>query len=360
MTKVLEALWHSKGASRAEIARRIRVDRSTVGAIAEFLLKRGIVSEKSGPSTGGTGRPPVALQLNNAFAYTLGIAVAHDHIHIVATGYCSQRLHEEVVHEVVDVYRLSEIVVALVEKTVHAMERVTSFGLQAVVIAVSGIVNRERGSILASSDLGVRRAFDIGEEIERAIAVPVWIYNDADVCALGEQYYGDGTLNDFLFVLVKSNIYGQRPSIRAGLGIVLNGTLRESHTGSGREFRSPLLTPDSTSQFLTAEHLRQRLISPEQAWVDFTDELGLSLAFLIHALDIEHVVLGGDAAEGDFEMFAERVTHHVYHNTGIFERTPIVLRRPTAGANPVAYGASAAAAGTLFQTHRFVVENIGV
>lgn len=361
ITKVLETLWSTKGSSRAGIARAIRIDRSTVGAIAETLLNKNIAVEKSvSLSSGSTGRPPVIVQLNEFFAYAIGIEIAADLIHVTASGYCGNILFEEKIQGKFNSDNLEDLFISLITKTEKELKDKTQSGLQAVVIAVSGIVSREKGSILASSDLGIRREYVLAQTIEQAVSVPVWILNDADSCALGEQLYGDRTLKDFLFVLVNKRIESSYPSISAGLGIILDGNLREAHSGRGREFRSPLLTPDSTSQFLAAEQLLKKEKSPKQAWKNFTNELGLTLAFLVHALDIEHIILGGDAAGEDFDLFSERVSYHVNHNTGIYERVPVILRRPSAGPRPVAYGASAAAVKLLFQTRRFSIENIGV
>ncbi len=359
--KVLETLWSTKGASRAEIARAIRVDRSTVGAIAETLLRKNFAYEKSGSiNAGNTGRPPVILQLNDLFAYTIGIEISADLIHVKASGYCGNILFEKELQKKADSDRLDDLFISIIKKTEKELKGKTQLGLQAVVIAVSGIVSREKGSILASSDLGIRREYALAQIVEKAVSAPVWILNDADSCALGEQLYGDSTLKDFLFVLVNKRIKNSPPAINAGLGIILDGNLREAHSGRGREFRSPLLAPDSSSQFLAAEQLLQEMISPEQAWKNFINELGLTLAFLVHALDIEHIILGGDAAGDDFKLFSERVSYHVNHNTGIYERVPVILKKPTAGSRPVAYGASAAAVKLLFQTRRFSIENIGV
>ena len=358
--KIIESLWSSGGVSRAEIARQIRIDRSTVGAIVETLLKQNIVFEETTSSPkGNSGRPPVILRLNSSYAYTVGIEIAKDLIHVVATTFSGEILFEHTENETVSINQLPDILISIIKNTEVTLKNKTVKGLQAIVIGVSGIVNRDKGSILASSDLGITREYILVDEIEKSFKIPVWLHNDADTCALGELLYGDKALNDFLFVLVKNRIDQNPPTINAGLGIILDGNLREAHSGRGREFRSPLIAPDSPSQFLSAEKMRTGILTPKQAWRDFADELGLSLAFLVHALDIEYIVLGGDAAGEDFQRISSRINHHVNHNTGIYERVPVRLVKPSAKQKPVAYGASAAAVKLLFQTRQFSIENIG-
>jgi predicted NBD/HSP70 family sugar kinase len=361
MLNVLGALWSSPGLSRAEIARRIRIDRSTVGAVVEILLKKDIVfEERPNQYDGSSGRPPILLQLNNAYAYTVGLELAADGINGMATSLSGEILCEKSYNDDISGLELPEVIAKIIRDIEMEMTGKTLKGLQSVVLGISGIVNTERGSILASSDLHIRREYVLAEAVEKLLNVPVWVHNDADSCALGELIYGNKSLDDFLFVLVKNRIDNAVPGINAGLGIILNGNLREAHSNRGREFRSPLLPSGSGSQFLAVEKLLKGEISSEEAWLDFTEELSLSLAFLVHALDIEYIVLGGDAAGKDFETISERINHHVNFNTSIYERVPIILNKPTAGPKPVAYGASAAAAKLLFQKRLFSLENIGV
>jgi predicted NBD/HSP70 family sugar kinase len=359
--KIMEALWSTAGSSRAEIARRIRIDRSTVGAIVETLIKQNIVFEKTTSLPSGiSGRPPVIIQLNPVYAYTIGIEITRDVLHIIATGFSGEILYENLLNETGTINNLPQTLISVIKETESKLKQNTKYGLQAVVIGVSGIVNHEKGSILASSDLKITREYVLVQEIQQSLDIPVWLHNDADACALGELLYGDENIKDFLFVHVKKRFQIDIPTINAGLGIVLDGNLREAHSGRGREFRSPLIKPDSQSQFLAAEKMITGELTREEAWMDFADELALSLAFLVHALDIEHIVLGGDAAGEDFQRFSDKISLHVTHNTGIFERVPVLLRKPSAGSKSVAYGASAAAVKLLFQTRQFSIENIGV
>lgn len=359
--RVLETLWSKPHSSRADIARNIKVDRSTVGAVAELLLKKNFVYEQTeSEPDGSSGRPPVLLQLNPKLAYTLGIELAKDSLYLTATSFSGEILYEQTNNKAFSLSELPQRVIETAQEAVESMEHKTLLGPMGTMIGVSGIVDSERGSILASNDLGIRREYVLTEEIEEALKIPVWIQNDADSGSLGELYYGNAFLQDFLYVLVKNKIDAPNPAINAGLGIILDGNLREAHSGKGREFRSPLISSDSPSQFLAADRLRKGEITREKAWIDFTDELSLSLAFLVHALDIEYIVLSGDAAGADFDAIAERINHHVSHNTSIFERVPIIISRPSCCTRSVAYGATAAAARMLFAERKQLMEKIGV
>ena len=76
---VLELVWRERRISRAEIARRTGLSRSTVSEIVEGLLKTRLIAEVGdGPSEGG--RRPVVLQFQDDAYGILGIDVGAAHV----------------------------------------------------------------------------------------------------------------------------------------------------------------------------------------------------------------------------------------------------------------------------------------
>ena len=74
VSRILEALWHRPEKSRADLARDLRLDRSTVGIIADRLLELGLIREERFPKTGPKGgRPPLHLTIAPGTAYTIGV-----------------------------------------------------------------------------------------------------------------------------------------------------------------------------------------------------------------------------------------------------------------------------------------------
>jgi predicted NBD/HSP70 family sugar kinase len=265
-----------------------------------------------------------------------------------------------------------------------AMAEMGHHRLLAVAIGVSGMVDTSRGEILLSRTLGIRRPTPIGAPVQDAVGVPVWIFNDADASAIGELEYGrregdrgeaapseeagrygqgadPAAARDLLFVLVRYKAPPRLADARlnAGLGIVLDERLREAYAGGGREFRSPFVDARSSEQFAVAERTRRgEFAIRRELEAAFADELGLAVSFLVHALDLRNVVLGGDVLRDGvpYEVFDAAIRHHVSSSTARIEPQPLELRRPVAGDRAVAFGAAAAAVRRLFRHRLFPLD----
>ncbi len=82
--QVIDALQAGGIASRADIARRTGLSRSTVSTIVADLQRTGLVIEAvpddGAPRDGQQGRPPVLLSLDPAAAAAVGVDFDHDRI----------------------------------------------------------------------------------------------------------------------------------------------------------------------------------------------------------------------------------------------------------------------------------------
>ena len=74
-TLVLAALRRGGGVSRAELARRTGLSRSTISTVVADLVAAGIASEAAAATPDGVGRPGVPVTLNAAAGAAVGIAV---------------------------------------------------------------------------------------------------------------------------------------------------------------------------------------------------------------------------------------------------------------------------------------------
>ncbi len=360
--RVLEALWRHTGVSRAELARALRLDRSTIGSIVEQLLSLRLVTEFDTPipshNTRGAvgGRPPVSLAIAPDCGFSIGIELSSRLITVVATDLGGTVVGQRNV-PFKSTSRLSESVIEAIRALTTETSRRFSAGPLAVAVGVPGIVDAHGEAIVLSRELNVTEKTPLASHVSAELGVPVWLLNDADACAVGEIEYGDaGRGRDMLFVLVR---YRAEPiTVHAGLGVVLDGHLREARTGAGREFRSPFVSRSSMDQFAVTERYRSgRLDSGEPLEEAFADELAASISFLVHALDLRRIVLGGDVIEGelDYRLFDSRLRRRVSRDTARVDDQPLEVRRPTQPEYSVAWGASAVAIRRLFETRRFPV-----
>lgn len=359
--RVIEALWRRSGVSRAELARSLRLDRSTIGSIIDQLLSMHLVTEFNEPpdvhsAKGVGGRPPVSLAVAPDCGFSIGIELSSRSATLVATdlGGCivgRRRVEAEGL-----IHRPDSIIEAVRDLATDVRRNGPAEPL-AVAVGVPGIVDTDGEAIVLSRELDVTERVPLATHLSTEIGVPVWLLNDADACAVGEIEYGDaGRGRDMLFVLIRYRV--DPVAVHAGLGVVLDGHLREARTGAGREFRSPFVSLNSIDQFAVSEQYRSgRLDSPSRLEEAFADELAASISFLVHALDLRRIVLGGDVIEGelDYDLFDVRLRRRVSRDTARVDDQPLEVRRPTKPAFSVAWGASAAAIRRLFETRRFPV-----
>jgi glucokinase len=117
-----------------------------------------------------------------------------------------------------------EAVIQLVSRGVKSMLHDVAAPLEAlrsVGIGVPGVTDVDNGIVIAASYLMGWREVPLRALIEKELNVPVFVDNDVNMAALGEQWSGSAKdARDFVFLAIGTGI---------GAGIVLNGKL---HRGS--------------------------------------------------------------------------------------------------------------------------------
>lgn len=360
--RVAEQIWRSPLISRAEIARRIRLDRSTTGSLVNMLIEHGLVYEQypnleQRDSPEG-GRPPLLLALHDTIGFSIGIELSAEKSRITAISLRGKQLATEEISLPLEPQKLVGALVPLVARVTDSLAD-SHTRLMTVSLGISGMVDPTTGSIVASRDLNIRTPLPIADALQQELHVPVWLFNDADACALGELEYGPWRDGDVLFILANLRV-PKRSGINVGLGIVLDGHLRIAHSGAGREFRSPFVAANSTEQFRVADDYYAGRVTAEDVAPAMADELGVSVAFLVHALDLRNIVLGGDLCTHDARrlVFEERIRHHIHFDTVRSEGQSVVIRQPTFEDRPVAFGAAAGGIRKLFEHRAFPIDEI--
>ena len=121
---VLEMVWWEQSISRAEIARRTGLSRSTVSNITDELFETGLLRNAGeGQSIGG--KPPKLLGFNDDRYGILGVELGATHIGVVLTNLRGRIVHwERVEHDVRgDPEGTLEQLFALITEAAHRRER---------------------------------------------------------------------------------------------------------------------------------------------------------------------------------------------------------------------------------------------
>ncbi len=232
---VLRLIWKERTISRAEIARREELSRSTVSELVGFLIATELVSEAGiGESRGG--RRPINLEFQDDACGIVGVDIGATHITVVLTnlrgGVLASEYREWPVRADPTGTRAlaAELISRCVAQWRGAPDRLLGIG-----IAVPSPVDPrhpERLSALAMPDWGGRNGF---EALRAQFSLPLFIDNDANLGALAEQWWGAGRgFDDFAYIKVATGI---------GSGHVIDGRVRRGATGVAGEIGHVAIDP---------------------------------------------------------------------------------------------------------------------
>jgi predicted NBD/HSP70 family sugar kinase len=225
-------------ASRAELARRTGLSRSTVSTLVADLQRRGLIVERTGQfaGEGQPGRPAVLLELDPSAAAAVGVDFDHDKIRVAASDLSRRVLAEATAaHDVDhDATTALDLAAELIENVLKEA-RLEPDRLLGVGVALAGPIDHDRGALHRSAVLPGWSEVDAADELERRVGTPAYVDNDANLGALAEVTLGAGRNARFAaYVSISSGI---------GAGIVVDGRPYRGHRGTAGEIGHVVVDP---------------------------------------------------------------------------------------------------------------------
>ncbi|MCU1290919.1 MAG: Transcriptional regulator/sugar kinase [Acidobacteria bacterium] len=213
--------------SRADLARRLKVDRSTVTAIVKPLIASELVCEKpfeqSGSGGKTQGRPPIGLSFNDRKNFFIGLSLGVRRTQIGMTTLNGESFEED------DFETPSDAETALRiarEKIEDLRRRHPDKNLKIIGVSVPGLTDINRQKLLFAPNLGWSN-LEIAGALQVAPNVKVVVENDATAAAMYEARMkirhssSDGLMTNFILV---------RSGTGIGVGLVIGS---EVYRGSG-------------------------------------------------------------------------------------------------------------------------------
>jgi len=232
---VLRLIWREQNISRAEIARRTELARSTVSEIVGTLLPTGLVAE-IGPGQSRGGRRPIVLQFQDEACSLFGIEMGATHVVVVQTDLRGRVLAS---HQA-DVDARNEPVEAralMLELAEHCL-RESGRGARSLVgigVAVPSPVDPRDPDSLSEIVLPAWQGRHGLEVLSERYGVPLLIENDANCGALAERWWGAGRgVEDFAYVKIGTGV---------GSGHVIGGEVYRGATGVAGEIGHLAIDP---------------------------------------------------------------------------------------------------------------------
>lgn len=239
--RVIDVLRRRGVASRAEIARRTGLSRSTVSSIVADLQATGLVVERAEATEQAYGaqggRPPVLLAFDQSAGAVLGVNFGHGAVRVAVADLSVTVLAEaweEIEHDhaaTVGLDLAEQLVERVLSEAGVGRDRVVAAGM-----AVSAPIRQPSGTVGSSSILPGWAGVNAAGEMAARLGMPVHVDNDANLGALAEMTLGAGRdVADFAYLLLGSGI---------GAGLVFDGHLYRGAGGTAGEIGHVVVDED--------------------------------------------------------------------------------------------------------------------
>ncbi len=233
---LLNLLWREREISRAELARRSGLSRSTVSAIVNDLLGTGLVEEtRAGISSGG--RRPIMLEFQDQSSFIVGIELGATHVSCVLTDlHCKVRASWSAP---APVRNEPEAALEKMMLGVRSVLEADGVGLSRVLgigVAVPSPVDSEHPGELLPLVAPKWKGYNIATHLKESFGRPVFIDNDANLGALAELWWGAGcSAGDLAFIKVATGI---------GAGLTINARIFRGTSGIAGEIGHTSIDPN--------------------------------------------------------------------------------------------------------------------
>lgn len=223
---VLDLIWRTPGVSRAELARRTGLSRSTLSALVRGLLDRGLVQESRG--TVASGRPPIALEIPAGAFHLIGVEMGWSGLRVLRTDLRGRVVGRRVLpHPVADD---PQGTLSLLLDALRELQDPTP--LVGVGVAVPCPVDPVHPGVLHARILPAWTGQPLVQTLAAHTRRPVVVENDANALALAEQRFGAGDCPTFVALLLSAGV---------GAGLVMDGRLLRGTGGVAGEIGHTLV-----------------------------------------------------------------------------------------------------------------------
>jgi predicted NBD/HSP70 family sugar kinase/DNA-binding XRE family transcriptional regulator len=302
---LLRALREKSGLSRADLARKSGLTKSTVSALVRELIDEHWIQEANSPmSLDGLGRPSTPLQLNTKLRVFIGVEIAVECTRIVSVSLSGEVLSNfEIQIDQLKPEAVCQLTAQSILKLSQQLDK-DHLILSGIGICLPGAINDDSGLVRFAPNLGWREVPFLNMITDQLVQigmpnVPIFLQNDADAAALGEYEFSEGDGEDPLIFI--------SCDVGVGAGIVLNDRLFTGAIGVAGEIGHTILQVGGplctcgrrgcAETFIGANAIRR---------AGNSKEAGQYLGVLIQNLDVmfnpRKIILGGKSCVNDAKL----------------------------------------------------------
>ncbi len=232
---ILDYLRRYAPLSRAELAARAGLNRSTISIIVNSLIDEGFIQETDFQSA-KIGRPGMLLTLNPKGGFAVGVEIGVDFISVLLTDFIANVLWRERVLSDPKEDQIN-ILDCASELTQKAIDVGIEQGLRplGIGVGVPGLVDLRQGKLVFAPNL---RWSNVPLRLiwTQRFDLPIFVENEANAAALGEYYFGVARGKDSFIYL--------SAGIGLGGGVLIDGKLFRGSSGYAGEIGHMTIDPD--------------------------------------------------------------------------------------------------------------------
>jgi glucokinase len=348
---IIDTIRTHQPLSRAEVAKKLNLSRSTVSSIVEeLLLKKLVVELGYGSSTSEGGRRGLLLGFNPKSAFGVGIDIGGTKILVVITDLDGCIEFREKFNTTRDTDQIIRIIKQCIFKAGLSENDIIAMG-----VGVPGITDKE-GIVIDAPALKWNN-LNLKKILKEHFNFFVFINNDVNCAALGERWLGSGENSDNLFFM----------AIGTGIGsaIIANGELVQGHDFRAGEIGYNISEMDimqglenKLGEFglfekkVSGRALEKYCSQPEELFINYRKkedskiidnfilQISINIANVVNILNPEFVLIGGGVSES-MEVVIENIRTLVDHLTPIKTKIGLAtLGGDAGGLGAIAYAFS--------------------
>jgi predicted NBD/HSP70 family sugar kinase len=228
---VLDLIWQERSISRGELGRRTGLAKGALGEMIADLVATELVRESD-----ASGKPSSLLSFRDDAFIIIGVELAVDWIHVVATDLrgCVRTMRHKV-HRVIDDAPSSlRLLQKLIDSCVQEL-RVPSTRILGIGVGVPAPIDLSEPDKWHPKCMPDWQGVSIIEKLHEIYPCPIYIENDANLGAIAERWWGAGVGGeDLAFIQIATGV---------GAGLILGGELYRGSGGSAGEIGHTAVDP---------------------------------------------------------------------------------------------------------------------
>ncbi|SNR22927.1 ROK family protein [Flavobacterium sp. ov086] len=221
-------------------------------------------------------------------------------------------LGKEIISECVVDTPAKESEKVVLDRLIHAIEQVYQPGCEGIGIGVPSVVDWKEGIVYDVVAIPSWKEVHVKKILEEHFKIPVYVNNDSNCFALGENFFGKGTDSaNFVAVTIGTGL---------GSGIIIENKLYQGvNTGAGEigsiSYKDGIIEQYCASEFfisrgLDGEKVYLEAKKGDQKALEIFKEYGKNLSqvikIVLYAYDPEIIILGGSISNA-YEFFIDAV-----------------------------------------------------